>query len=102
MQQWQAGVPLFNEAGDLHLSQPLRFDVPNGAQQQQIPRTMGGFAGPFTASPPQQQMAKPDFAMQHYSPPQMADHSSPLRPDSAPKVYHFANAGPDDFQVKHE
>jgi hypothetical protein len=107
MQQWQSGVPMFNAKGELQLSQPLQCDISDGVHQpspQQLAlQEAPGFCNPFTSSPSQPSIIKPDFSVHEYSPPHPSGTASPPRADSmAPKVYHFANAGPDDFQVKQE
>ena len=107
MQQWQMGVPMFNAAGDLQLSQPLHCDIPNRVQQPSPPQHFSqappAFGNQFTSSPHQPSAVKPDFPVHQYSPPQSNGTASPPRSDSmAPKVYHFNNAGPGDFQAKVE
>jgi hypothetical protein len=94
-QEWPA-VPMFNSTGDLQMSNPMQFNAHSIPQfvSQPINPNMQGY--PMTMS---NSLAKSEFAVHHYSPPQGASSSpSPPRSDSVPKLYHFSNAGPKDFQ----
>lgn len=101
MQQYT--LPLFNGAGELQLSQ---YNMSNGVHTtsppQQAPNLVQGFTNPFTASPGQPSVVKPDFPVHEYSPPQNGTMSPPRADSMAPKVYHFSNAGPNDYAAKQE
>jgi hypothetical protein len=92
---WPA-VPMFNNTGDLQMSNPMQFNAQNIPQftPQPIHPTMHGYPGSLSES-----LVKNEFAVHHYSPPQGASSTpSPPKSDSLPKLYHFANTGPSDFE----
>jgi hypothetical protein len=94
-QNWPA-VPLFNTTGDLQLSNPLQFNAHNIPQF--IPQPTNPNMQNYSMAMPDS-LVKSEFAVHHYSPPQGASCTpSPPRNDSVPKLYHFSNAGPKDFQ----
>lgn len=92
-QHWPP-VPLFNTTGDLQMSHPMQFNAHDLPQfiPQPINPNMAGYTSLADS------LLKQEFSVQQYSPPQGISCSpSPPRNDSAPKMYHFSNAGPNDF-----
>jgi hypothetical protein len=88
---------MFNAAGDLQMSDPMQF---NPHVQQFTPPPQMSHGSHNFSSAMQDPLVKPEFSVHHYSPPQGASSSpSPPKSDSMPKVYHFANQGPRDFEA---
>jgi hypothetical protein len=96
--QWPA-VPMFNTSGNLEMSNPMQFNYHNQqyADQQQMVHNMQQYNQ--TSSAMQESIIKPDFSVHEYAPPQVSSAASPPRSDSAPKMYHFSNAGPKDYEA---
>ncbi|TID21512.1 putative beta-galactosidase A [Venturia nashicola] len=92
-QQWPP-VPMFNTTGDLQMSHPMQFNAHDLPQFMPQPNNsnMAGYAS--LADP----LLGQEFSVHQYSSPQGVSCSpSPSRNDSAPKMYHFSNTGPNDF-----
>jgi hypothetical protein len=95
--QWPA-VPMFNSTGDLQMNNSMQFNAHNIPQftPQPVDPSMHGFPGSLSES-----LVKPEFAVHQYSPPQGASCTpSPPKSDSLPKVYHFSNTGPREYETK--
>jgi hypothetical protein len=96
--QWPA-VPMFNTSGNLEMNNPMHFNYNNQqyADPQQMAQTMQQYNQASSAM--QESIIKPNFSVHEYNPPQVSGTASPPRSDSVPKMYHFSNAGPKDYEA---
>jgi len=102
--QIQWNVPEFDRSGELQMYPVQLKQGMNGLPQYDMQHMQRSTPmPPGTTAPGQASLVHPNFAVHEYSPPHGQTHRPSLSQsrDSAPKVYHFANQGPRDFEHSH-